>query len=182
MLTSLNVQNFALIDQLHLDFDKGFTVFTGETGSGKSILLGALNLLLGERADYSVIRNTEKKTIVEGEFAIENYHLVDFFKGNDIDYSDQTVIRREIHSQGKSRAFVNDTPVQLSVLKELSERLIHIHSQHHTLSLKEVSFQYDFIDFLSGAIVYREQFSKKYSEFLKIKRELKKIKTNFQNY
>ena len=129
MLVSLGIQNFILIDSLEVQFDNGFTVITGETGSGKSILLGALQLILGERADYSVMRDKEKKTVVEAVFRLKEFHLKPFFDEFELDYLDETIIRREITSQGKSRAFINDSPVSLSVLKGLSERLIHIHSQ-----------------------------------------------------
>lgn len=172
MLSSLSIQNFALIDKLNLNFENGFTVFTGETGSGKSIILGALNLILGERADNSVIRDNEQKTIVEAHFNVKEYNLSDFFSAKDLDYQDETIIRREVLSQGKSRAFINDSPVQLSVLKEFAEKLIHIHSQHHTLSLKEQTFQFDFIDYISGAISIREEFKKEFHLWKKLSQKL----------
>lgn len=145
MLKSLSVQNFALIEHVSLDFHKGLHVITGETGSGKSILLGALNLILGERSDFSVIRNPEKKTVVEGVFEL-NAHFKEWFGEQDIDWETETVIRREITSQGKSRSFINDTPVQLSQLKELTEQLVYIHSQHETLEIKKTKFQFDLLD------------------------------------
>lgn len=168
MLTTLNIQNFALIEEAQLIFQPGFTVITGETGSGKSILLGALNLILGERADYGVIRDKEAKTFVEATFVIKGFGLEDFFSENDLDFSDETVIRREITAQGKSRAFVNDTPVQLSVLKELSEKLVHIHSQHHTLELKNPQFQLDLLDILADNSKLRIDFRQKYAEWKKL--------------
>ncbi len=172
MLRQLKIENFALIPSLELEFSPGFTVFTGETGSGKSIILGALNLILGERADYSVIRDSGQKTIVEGTFSIKAYELQAFFDANDLDYADETSIRREITGQGKSRAFVNDTPVQLNILKELAEQLIHIHSQHHTLELKSQSFQFDVLDYLCGTMELRREFSAKNSACRQLEREL----------
>ena len=158
MLVSLGIQNFILIDSLEVQFDNGFTVITGETGSGKSILLGALQLILGERADYSVMRDKEKKTVVEAVFRLKEFHLKPFFDEFELDYLDETIIRREITSQGKSRAFINDSPVSLSVLKGLSERLIHIHSQHHTIQLRSHDFQLDIIDALADAFILRKEF------------------------
>jgi DNA repair protein RecN (Recombination protein N) len=172
MLQSLSIQNFALISKLDLDFDKGFIVFTGETGSGKSILLGALNLILGERADYSVIRDENQKTIVEAVFKITNYNLNDFFKENDLDFHEDVIIRREITNQGKSRAFINDSPVQLSVLKTFSENLIHIHSQHHTLELKNELFQLDILDYLSDSIAIRSKFKQKFTNYKQLSKEI----------
>ncbi|MCC6700457.1 MAG: DNA repair protein RecN [Fluviicola sp.] len=145
MLAQLSIRNFALIQKALIDFDKGYTVITGETGSGKSILLGALNLILGERADYSVIRNADEKTIVEALFHPQT-ELKSWFDQQDIDWDTELLIRREITAQGKSRAFINDTPVQLSQLKELTEQLIYIHSQHETLELKSARFQFDLLD------------------------------------
>lgn len=150
MLKELHIQNFALIESLDLNFSNGFSVFTGETGSGKSIILGALNLILGERADYGVIRYANKKTIVEAVFSIQKLTLEDFFTENDLDYAEEVFIRREIASNGKSRAFINDTPVSLNVLNELTSQLIKIHSQYHTYALKSKKFQMDLIDGLAG--------------------------------
>jgi DNA repair protein RecN (Recombination protein N) len=172
MLVTLNIQNFALIEEAQLNFQSGFTVITGETGSGKSILLGALNLILGERADYGVIRDKEAKTFVEASFFIKGFGLEDFFNQNDLDFADETVIRREITAQGKSRAFVNDTPVQLTILKELSEKLVHIHSQHHTLELKNPQFQLDLLDVLADNTLLRQTFKKTFLDWKKINQTL----------
>lgn len=172
MLITLNIQNFALIEEAQLNFQSGFTVITGETGSGKSILLGALNLILGERADYGVIRDKAAKTFVEASFLIKGFGLEDFFHQNDLDFADETVIRREITAQGKSRAFVNDTPVQLNVLKELSEKLVHIHSQHHTLELKNPHFQLDLLDVLADNSQLRQTFKKTFLDWRKINQTL----------
>jgi DNA repair protein RecN (Recombination protein N) len=179
MLVTLNIQNFALIEEAQLNFHSGFTVITGETGSGKSILLGALNLILGERADYSVIRDKADKTFVEATFSIKGFGLEDFFNQNDLDFADETVIRREITAQGKSRAFVNDTPVQLNVLRELSEKLVHIHSQHHTLELKNPQFQLDLLDVLADNSVLRQTFKKTFLDWKKINQSLVQKRTIF---
>jgi len=165
MLHSLFIQNFALIEKATLEFSEGFTVITGETGSGKSILLGALHLILGERADYSVIRNKEEKTVVEAVFKIRNFDLKTFFVENDLDFNEETIVRREISAQGKSRAFVNDTPVHLGVLKNLAEKLIHIHSQHHTVDLKNVDFQMDMLDLLGDTLTLKNQYVSVYNNY-----------------
>lgn len=146
MLRSLHIQNYALIETLTIAFDKGFIVLTGETGAGKSIILGALSLLLGERANLSSIANIEKKCIVEGEFFVSNYNLVAFFEEENIDYEEITVIRRELLPSGKSRAFINDTPVTLSTLKKLTSKLIDIHSQHQNLEIGNETFQLQLVD------------------------------------
>lgn len=145
MLQSLSIRNFALIESADLIFPDGFIAITGETGSGKSILLGALNLMLGERADYSVIRNPEEKTVVEASFRLSDTHK-SWFEEQELDFDPTTIIRREISSTGKTRAFINDTPVQLTTLKELTEQLVYIHSQHQTLALKQMSFQFAVLD------------------------------------
>ena len=149
MLTGLSIKNYALIDQLQVSFNDGFTIITGETGAGKSILLGGLSLILGKRADLSSLRDTEKKCIIEATFDISNYNLKSLFTAEDLDYEAQTIIRREILPSGKSRAFVNDSPVNLSSLQLLGEKLIDIHSQHETLQLTDDNFQFQVIDALA---------------------------------
>ena len=146
MLTSLTIQNYALIQELQIDWEGGLSIITGETGAGKSILLGALSLLVGQRADTGVLLDNSRKCIVEGAFALKGYGLEELFTRNELDFDDSSVIRREISPDGKSRAFVNDTPVNLSVLKELGERLIDIHSQHQTLYLENPTFQLRILD------------------------------------
>ena len=146
MLKSLHVRNYALIRHLEIEFRPGFTIITGETGAGKSILLGALSLLLGNRADTSVLKDKEKKCIVEGSFDISPYGYHSFFTINDIDYDDHLIIRREISAGGKSRAFINDTPVNLHLLRELGTRLVDIHSQHENLHMGEHAFQLMVLD------------------------------------
>ncbi|MDG1041171.1 MAG: DNA repair protein RecN [Polaribacter sp.] len=149
MLTKLSIQNYALINQLSIDFNNGLSIITGETGAGKSILLGALGLILGNRADIATLKDTSKKCVVEAELAISNYNLETFFNSVDLDYESQTIIRREILPSGKSRAFVNDTPVKLSVLNELKSKLIDVHSQHQTLEMSDANFQFNIIDVLA---------------------------------
>ncbi|WP_394748556.1 DNA repair protein RecN [Spongiimicrobium salis] len=150
MLASLSIKNYALIDQLNISFTDGFSIITGETGAGKSILLGGLSLVLGKRADLSSLRNKENKCIVEAEFAIGIYQLEVFFETHDLDYEAHTIIRREILPSGKSRAFVNDSPVNLSVLSQLGNRLIDVHSQHQTLRMTENDFQMKVVDALAN--------------------------------
>ena len=150
MITSLSIENFALIEKLSIDFSGGFSIITGETGAGKSILLGALGLVLGKRADLTSLKNKEEKCIVEANFAISKYNLQDFFESNDLDYESETIIRREILPSGKSRAFVNDSPVNLQQLQDLGFYLIDVHSQHQTLELSEENFQFQIIDAIAN--------------------------------
>ncbi len=150
MLTHLYISNFALIDQLEVSFSEGLTCITGETGAGKSILLGGLSLVLGKRADLTSLLDPEKKCVVEATFSIERYGLQSLFEALDLDYDSITVVRRELLPQGKSRAFVNDTPVNLNVLEEIAAALIDIHSQHDNLQLGEGDFQFYLLDALAG--------------------------------
>jgi len=149
LLKSLSIQNYALINQLTIDFSSGLSIITGETGAGKSILLGALGLVLGNRADTNSLKDTSKKCIVEAQLSIANYNLDSFFDSLDLDYESNTIIRREILPSGKSRAFVNDTPVTLSVLNQLKSKLIDVHSQHQTMQLSDASFQFIILDALA---------------------------------
>jgi DNA repair protein RecN (Recombination protein N) len=169
MITALSIENFALIEKLNIDFSNGFSIITGETGAGKSILLGALGLVLGKRADLSSLKNTTEKCIVEANFAISKYNLQPFFEANDLDYEDDTIIRREILPSGKSRAFINDSPVNLQQLQELSVYLIDVHSQHQTLELSEEDFQFKIID----AIANNQSHLVAYQQILKQYKELK---------
>ena len=150
MLTALSIKNYALIDDLKVDFPEGFIIITGETGSGKSIMLDALSLILGKRADMSALRNKEEKCIIEAEFSLQNYEFQSLFQELDIDYDPQTIIRREILPSGKSRAFVNDVPATLEVLSRLGQVLVDIHSQHQTLALSDTSFQFAIIDAIAN--------------------------------
>lgn len=146
MLINLSIKNYALIDNLNVNFTRGFTTITGETGAGKSILLGGLSLVLGKRADLSSLKDKERKCVIEAVFDINNYNLNSFFKRHDLEYDSNTIIRREIHPSGKSRAFVNDSPLTLDILTQLGKRLVDIHSQHQTLQLTEHDFQLKLID------------------------------------
>lgn len=146
MLQKLTINNYALIDNLEIGFDSGLNILTGETGAGKSIILGALSLILGQRAESKYFFNQQKKCVIEGTFKITGFHLADFFEENDLDYETETVLRREISADGKSRAFVNDTPVNLTALKQLGEKLIDIHSQHATLEVNDPEFQLLVVD------------------------------------
>ena len=149
MLSSISINNYALINHLHIDFSSGLSIITGETGAGKSILLGALGLVLGNRADLSALKDSSKKCVVEAKLTIGTYALQSFFENADLDYEQDTIIRREILPSGKSRAFVNDTPVILSVLNSLKVKLMDVHSQHQTSELSDVNFQFTMIDALS---------------------------------
>ena len=150
MITSLKIKNYALIDALEVDFKTGLNIITGETGAGKSIIMEALELLLGERADSKILKNKDEKCVIEAEFSIADYKLQSFFQTNEIDYSDLSIIRREINQQGKSRAFINDTPVNLSLLRLLSELLVDIHSQHETLDIGKSLNQLEMLDYFAG--------------------------------
>ena len=176
MLSRIFIQNFALIDTLEITLNKGLQVITGETGAGKSIILGALRLILGERADAKSIQNSETKSIVEAEFAI-NENLQFFFEENDLDFETQTVIRREILPNGKSRAFVNDVPVTLDLLKILSKKLIDIHSQFETSNLFDEEYQFQIIDGLSKNKILILKYQTEFSEYKKLLKEL----DNFKN-
>src|SRR6185295_13032656 len=146
VLRKLFIQNYVLIDSLELDLNKGLTIITGETGAGKSILLGALSLVLGERADKNVLLDKDRKCVVEAVFTIGNREVKEFFKNSGLDEESQLILRREINAEGKSRSFINDTPVSLSQLKELGELLVDIHSQHETLFLRQRKFQLSVVD------------------------------------
>ena len=175
MLTGLTIKNYALIDQLQVNFNDGFTIITGETGAGKSILLGGLSLILGKRADLSSLRNPEKKCIIEASFDISKYKLKNLFKDQDLDYDTQTIIRREILPSGKSRAFVNDSPVNLSNLQVLGEHLIDIHSQHETLQLVDDAFQFQVIDALANTEANLEAYNLHLKEHKVLQKQLKQL-------
>ena len=172
MLQHLKISNYAIIDAAEIDFSGKLNIITGETGAGKSILLGALGLLLGERADAKVLFRKDKKCIVEGTFQIASYNLENFFEEENIDFSDETMIRRELSDNGKSRAFINDTPVTLQVLTRLADRLVTVHSQHETLALSESHFQLMVIDALAGTTDEVRLFSDNYAAWKKIKKDI----------
>ena len=175
MLTGLTIKNYALIDHLQVSFNDGFTIITGETGAGKSILLGGLSLILGKRADLSSLRNPENKCIIEATFDISKYKLKGLFKEQDLDYETQTIIRREILPSGKSRAFVNDSPVNLSSLQALGAQLIDIHSQHETMQLVDDAFQFQVIDALAKTERDLETYTLHLKSHKTLKKELKQL-------
>jgi DNA repair protein RecN (Recombination protein N) len=172
MIKRLSISNYVLIDKLSIDFNEGFTSITGETGAGKSILLGALGLILGDRADTQSLANNTKKCIVEAEFQITKYALQNFFKKNDLDYFDLAVVRREISPNGRSRAFINDTPVNLNLLKQISQFLVDIHSQHQTLLINTQEYQLNIIDSYCNNSPLIQKFKEKYSFYKRQKTEL----------
>jgi DNA repair protein RecN (Recombination protein N) len=163
MITALSIKNYALIEKLSIDFSKGFSIITGETGAGKSIILGALGLVLGKRADLTSLKNKEEKCVIEAHFEISKYNLLPFFEANDLDYESDTIIRREILPSGKSRAFINDSPVNLQELQELSWFLIDIHSQQQTRELSDENIQFEIID----AIANNQEIILEYQSLLK---------------
>lgn len=172
MLTNLSIKNYALIDHLNVKFNSGFTIITGETGAGKSILLGGLSLVLGKRADLGSLKDKDLKCVIEAEFSIGNYQLRPFFKTHDLDYDEATIIRREILPSGKSRAFINDTPITLDILSQLGNQLIDVHSQHQTLQLASTDFQMRVIDALAENKELLERYSAGLSIYKQTSKEL----------
>ena len=175
MLQHLRIQNFALIEETEVHLKNGLTVITGETGAGKSILLGALGLTLGNRADVSSLHDKTKKCIIEAQFNVKEYSLNAFFENNELDFEEVTTIRREITPEGKSRAFINDTPTTLNVLKELGDRLIDIHSQHETLLLKETNFQFELVDTFAQTTNLFTEYKKQFSALQKLRKQLDEL-------
>ncbi len=175
MLASLSIKNFALIEQLEINFSDQFSIITGETGAGKSILLGALGLVLGKRADLTSLKDKEQKCIIEAQFQISKYNLQDFFATNDLDYEEITIIRREILPSGKSRAFVNDSPVNLTELQDLSEYLLDIHSQHQTQELSSEAYQIQIIDAIANNQPLLLNYKQNLAQYKSAKNELKKL-------
>ena len=175
MLRSLYIQNYALIESLEIDFESGFSVITGETGAGKSIILGAIGLLLGQRADVKSIRQGAKKCIIEARFQIANYDMNVFFEDNHLEYDEECILRREIQSSGKSRAFINDTPVTLAQLKELGEQLIDVHSQHQNLLLNKEGFQLNVLDLLAHNNHALNDYKLLYSTWKSVEKELQEL-------
>ncbi len=176
MLVKLTVHNYALIRELDLSLGNGLTIITGETGAGKSILLGALSLILGSRADSTVLLDKSEKCVVEGTFKIKEYDLEDFFIKNDLDFESNAILRREINPAGKSRAFINDTPVTINLMKELGERLIDIHSQHQVLMLNDNTFQLNIIDSFAGTGQLRNRYRSTFIDFKKLQKEYNDLK------
>lgn len=175
MLSKLVIENYALIDHLEMDFSEGFSVITGETGAGKSILLGALSLILGNRGDSSVLLDKTRKCIVEGTFAIKGYNLEDIFRIHEIDYDDNVILRREILQNGKSRAFINDTPVTLTLMKDLCDHLVNIHSQFSVITLNNADFQLTVLDNYSDNIQLIHRYRDYFIHYTQIKKELDEL-------
>jgi len=181
MLASLSIANYALIEKLSIEFSEGFSIITGETGAGKSILLGALGLVLGKRADLTSLKDKEEKCVIEAHFSIAKYNLQSFFDANDLDYDGHTIIRREILPSGKSRAFVNDSPVNLQVLLDLGNFLLDIHSQHQTMELAEEKYQFTIIDAIAKNQSLLEQYQENLKAYKSIQREFETTKSQLQS-
>lgn len=175
MLKRLAISNYALIDNLDIAFSTELNILTGETGAGKSIILGALSLILGQRAEGKYFFNQQKKCVIEGTFLVNGFHLNNFFEENDLDYEQETVLRREISSDGKSRAFINDTPVNLTTLKKLGEKLIDIHSQHATLEINDEDFQLLVIDTIANNRVILDKYTSVYKSYRQAQARLKEL-------
>ena len=176
MLQSIHIQNYALIESLDIDFHSGFSVITGETGAGKSIILGAIGLLVGQRADIKAIKTGATKCIVEARFNVASYQLESFFDAHDLEYDgEECILRRELLASGKSRAFINDTPASLAQMKELGEKLIDVHSQHQNLLLNQENFQLNVLDILAHDEKELQTYKELYSEYKKVSRELSDI-------
>ena len=179
MLKQLYIKNFTLIDELDITFENGFSVVTGETGAGKSIILGAIALLLGQRADSKLIKKDAERCVIEAHFDIDNYNMQSLFEENDIDYdAEDCILRREITASGKSRAFVNDTPVALMTIKTLGQTLIDIHSQHLNLLLREEDFQLSVVDIMAGNDSLMAEYQDAYNAMTKARKELEQLKDN----
>ena len=177
MLKLLRISNFAIIDNLEINFEKGFSIITGETGAGKSIMMGALSLILGEKVDFKAIRNAEKKSVIEAVFSIGEYGLERVFEANDIDYeSDECIMRREILPNGRSRSFINDTPVTLPVMRSISMHLVDIHSQHSNLLLSQKSYQLGILDSIIGERGLIENYDKEYKKYTSLRNRLEELK------
>lgn len=175
MLNSLHIENYVLIKKLDLNFESGFSVITGQTGAGKSILLGALNLVLGARADLKTIKEGAEKCIIEAIFNIENYNLADFFEENELDYSIECILRREISTSGKSRHFINDTPVNASILRSIASKLIDVHSQHENLLLRNNNFQLEVLDITAQNQELLEKYKNLYKSHLQISKTIETL-------
>lgn len=175
MLRTLYIQNYALIEKLDIDFETGFSVITGETGAGKSIILGAIGLLLGQRADVKAIRQGETKCVIEARFVLSAYHMQTFFEENELEYEEECILRRELYASGKSRAFINDTPASLTQMRELGEQLIDVHSQHQNLLLNKEGFQLNVLDILAHNEEALEFYHDLYNEWRRLDKELNEL-------
>ena len=181
MLKQLYIKNFTLIDELDISFNPGFSVITGETGAGKSIILGAIGLLLGNRADTRQVKAGTERCIVEAHFDLHKYNLQTFFQEHDLDYDEQDcIVRREVSASGKSRAFINDSPVSLQQMKDLGERLVDIHSQHQNLLLRKEDFQLNVIDLMAGNERERNDYTTAYHSYTQARSQLQALKQQMQ--
>ena len=178
MLRKLDIQNYAIIQAVRLEFDKGLNIITGETGAGKSILIGALGLCLGDRADTKVLYNDDSKCIVEASFDLSSYKLERLFEELDLDYEAITIIRREISPNGKSRAFVNDTPVTLETLRQITENLVNLTSQNETQQLNKEAYQLAVVDATAGHETLLNDYKGRYREFKQVEKQLKNLEEN----
>lgn len=175
MLCSLYIQNYALIEKLDINFGSGFSVITGETGAGKSIILGAIGLLLGQRADVKSIRLGASKCVIEARFEIGAYGMRSFFEENELEYEDECILRREVYASGKSRAFINDTPASLVQMRELGEQLIDVHSQHQNLLLNKEGFQLNVLDILAHDEEALSAYQSLYREWKQTQQDLEEL-------
>ncbi len=180
MIRTLHISNYALIDELEIEFGDGLSIITGETGAGKSIMLGALSLILGDRADTKTMRDKDQKTVVEATFDISSYHLNSFFAENDIDFDNDCIIRREITPSGRSRAFINDTPVSLALLRELATRLVDIHSQHSNMLLSDSRFQLYVLDEIANNSSLLSAYQKEYQEYRQLQNRLVQLRQGYE--
>ena len=177
MLSQLYIKNFTLIDTLDMDFRSGFSVITGETGAGKSIILGAIGLLLGQRADSKSVKMGTEKCVIEAHFDLSRYGMERFFEENDIEFdAADTIIRRELTAAGKSRAFINDTPVALSMLKELGEQLVDVHSQHQNLLLNKQDFQLSVVDIIANDAKELADYQQAFTRYQSLNKELQRVR------
>jgi DNA repair protein RecN (Recombination protein N) len=182
MLQKLSIQNYVIIDRLEIEFSNSLNIITGETGAGKSVLLGALSLILGQRADTGVLQNNSKKCIIEGVFKLKNHNYTKFFEQNELDFDENTIVRREINENGKSRAFINDTPVNISLLKQLGELLVNVHSQHETLSLNNPAFQTELVDGFSSHENIISKFQSTFNNYKTLEKKLEKLQNEYAGF
>lgn len=180
MLKNITIRNFALIEHVEVDFSSGFSVITGETGHGKSVFLGAISMLLGQRSDSKTVREGADRCIVEGCFNVAGFGLQPLFESNDLDYDDECIVRREVSANGRSRAFINDTPVGVAVLKEIGTRLIDIHSQHQNLLLGDGNYQISLLDTLAGNSALLASYGAKYSSYIAQRKDLERLKSELE--
>lgn len=181
MLHRLTIKNYAIIERLEMEFNERMNIITGETGAGKSILMGALGLILGERADTKVLYNADEKCVVEADFDVTGYQLKSFFSENELDYEAHTIVRREINQNGKSRAFINDTPVTLTILKELGEKLVNLHNQHQTLELTQAGFQLSVVDALAKNDGLLSEYKQKFATYKKAFKQLEALTARYRS-